>query len=528
MDHSTSNISRSNEKVVLSPRHSSSQFDLNSTSFSHHLSEVEKRPTATPISAREKQQPNIQTSIAELKRTSAERTHSGSAFDSTAALARFRSDLLQPFAQCLNRLQDPAENVSPSERVSSLRQISRSLNQSWMEIQGVVNNENSQKDSSLRTAAAATLHETAEQVRTLLGAAHTQQEHWACVYNMDFEAEAAKGAGSGKGGTWVAEYELMFCDENHQAAINSLVGLRSVRDTMVAAAASKLASATQTSSVFFSGSAHPTASPASTPQPPSVDSSQSNPPQDDSSSRLARLAAFRRAQPHLSRDFHHPPPNQDQTPYQLPWYYVDARCRVQRIDHAAEGARRNCPPPPPHWSCTADGNNNSQQQQHATVVTVPHALNMPRIDVSGHDRASARASQREAQKLKAMPPEQRVKAVKQAAQERRRAGERQMHLNLAVYVAHGRARPDHLKRSHPPPTFQEVGQPSRVLAQSDKMVHRVGAPLEPRSGTMATLETRVVPLPPQEELAENQPAYPPTSFALEKQLFRPSSSVPVF
>lgn len=480
------------------------------------------------MSAREslKQQSTIQTSFAEFKRTSAAPTHCGSAFDSTAALVRFRSNLLQPFAQCLNRLQDPAENVSPSERVSSLRQISRSLDRSWTELQRVINNENSQKDSSLRAAAAATLHETTEQVRTLLRAAHAQQERWACVYNMDFEAEAAKGAGSGKGGTWVAEYELMLCDPNHQAAINSLVGLRSVRDTAVAAAASKLASATQKARASR-GSAHPAPSDASTPQPPLVDSTGSNLSQDDSSSRLARLAAFRRAQPHLSRDFHHPPLNQDQTPYQLPWYYVDARCRVQRIDHAAEGARRNCPPPPPHRSCTADSNQN-QEQQHATVVTVPHALNMPRIDVTGHDRASARASHREARKLKAMLPEQRVKAVKQAAQERRRAGERQMHLNLAAYVAHGRARPDHLQRSHPPRSFREVGQPSRVLAQSDKMVHRVGAPLEPRSGTVATLETRVVPLPPQEELAENQPAYPPTSFALEKQLFRPSSSVPAF
>ena len=525
MDHSASNISGVNEKVILSPRQSSSEFDLNSTTSSRRLSVVQKGPKTTSTSAKdkEKQQPNIQkTNVAESKRVSSTPLHSRSAFDSTAALATFQSNLLEPFGRCLDRLQDPAENVSPSERVSSLRQMSRSLGKSWKELLGVVKNEDSQQDSSLRTAA--TLRVTTERVQTLLGAAHAQQEHWACVYNMDFEAEAAKDAGSSKGGSWVAEYELMFCDPNHQAAINSLVGLRSVRDKTVAAAASKLASATQKSNSSVSSS-QPTPSFTSPPPPPA--DSESNQHQDDPS-RLARLAAFRRAQPHLSRDFHHPAPNKDDTPYQLPWYYVDSRCRVQRIDHAAEGARRNCPPPPPHRSCTADGNSQQLQQQHATVVTVPHALNMPRIDVIGHDRAAARASDREARKLKAMPPEQRVKAVKQAAQERRRAGERQMHMNLAAFVAHGRARPDHLKKTCPPPPFQEVGQPSRVLPQRDKMVHRIGAPLEPRSGTVATLETRVVPLPPQEELAENQPSYPPASFALEKQLFRPSSYVPVF
>ena len=36
----------------------------------------------------------------------------------------------------------------------------------------------------------------------------------------------------------------------------------------------------------------------------------------------------------------------DSVEYQLPWYMIDERCRVRRIDHAAEAAKRGFPPPP--------------------------------------------------------------------------------------------------------------------------------------------------------------------------------------
>jgi hypothetical protein len=423
-------------------------------------------------------------------------------------LALFRSNQLQPFAQYLDRLRDTSESVPSSVRVSSVRQMSRYLDCSWRHLHRVVATTRSRPVSS-RAGSHSVERETAQQVQALLATAHALQEQWACIYHMDMEAEAAAGAGSGRGGAWVAEHELLFCDTKHLAAVDALAGLRFFRDTTMAAAAKKAmapeATAFELNNAF------------EIPPPPPPDNQNHEYSRNDSV-RLARLAAFRHAQPHLSSKYSLPPPpsDADEGPYQLPWYYVDARCRVQRLDHAAEGQRRHCPPPPYVSSHGQDAH-----QRHATVVTVPHALGMPRVDVAGHDRAASFAVEREAQRLARLPPADRVRAVKALAQERRRGGERKMHVNLAAFVAHGRARPDHLKG-------RAAAAAGRcVVPQRDKMVHRVGHPLASSGSSVATLEARVQSQAPREELAANQPAYPPNSLALEKQLFR-APALPVF
>lgn len=68
--------------------------------------------------------------------------------------------------------------------------------------------------------------------------------------------------------------------------------------------------------------------------------------------------------------------------YQIPWYYVNDRCKVDIIDHACLGRSLGFPEPPQIEK--------GETYLHSTVITAP-ATYMPRIDVSGNSSIGFRA-----------------------------------------------------------------------------------------------------------------------------------------
>ena len=284
---------------------------------------------------------------------------------------------------------------------------------------------------------------------------------------------------------------------------------------------------------------------------------------------LRKLSKFRENNAYLSANIEskRPPPPTPMEPYFVPWYYVDERCAVRHVDHAAEGLKYGMPPPP----LVPKGENNTNHL--FTSVTIPARINMPHIDVAGADECSkVKKKQDKAKKtvsLTSIPSRSSAAAKAQRDRLGRRyptvttvarkriASNAPMNFNLTSHEMHGRMKPDHLRifqadrwiskqlkkgkgsrqgdNNKPGLCYEncDMQQERRTrhqrveeswlhaalsgpLPQTEKLVEQVGNPSK-IGASIAVLETTPIPAIDDPHVRMNRPSYPPAFFSLEKQ-----------